>query len=42
MKYPFKIYEEEKVILNIQISFWQIAEHAEWNFMYADNTWNEV
>jgi hypothetical protein len=34
--------EEEKLIPNIRISFSAVAEYTEWNFAYADNTWNEI
>jgi hypothetical protein len=43
LKYcPFKSFEEKTLILNIQIFLAVVAEHAEWNWTYADNTWNEI
>jgi hypothetical protein len=39
---PFKSCEEKSFIPNIQIFLAAVAEYAEWNLKYADNTWNEI
>ncbi len=43
LKYcPFKSCKEKISFRIFEFFLAAVAEYAEWNLMYADNTWNEI